>query len=595
MESMNSKFYKQKIRQQSLAKGTFILSLSIFLVKVLGMMFRVFVTGNIGPTGATCFTLAYEIYNPLFALSTAGLPIAVARIVSKNMATGNYRNVKEIYKITVPLFTILGISGTFIMLLASTFVPNIPFINIPDAKYAIAALSPTILFACLMSIYRGYHQGLKDVVPTAISEIIEASCKFFIGYIISYLIIKNGKIEFLTKGTVFGKAFENLDVAMSKGIIPIASAGAIFGVTIGAILGFIYLFLVHKKRGNVTIEKENIESIKFKIDKKQILKELLKTALPIGIGSIIFNISSFIDVTLILNRIQHAMKFNPQILLEQYRNVIPESSFNNVHGFLLGCFSFANPLTMMVPAVAQCFGTASLPTITRAYVKNNKELLKKSMESVIKMSLSCTAPAGIFISILGPNLLKIIYPHRPEAVFVASKIILVLGIGIIFQALSITLSSMLQAIGRMDLPLKITTTGLIIKIIINYLLVGIPEINIKGAGFSTFFGYLFILVFSFYFLFKETKVVPDVNNIFFKPITASCIFGISLTIFKFLFSTFLNNLFTLVFSLIFSSFLYFISLIYLKVINLKDIKNYKLVKKVLSFFSIFRKHVGQKQ
>ena len=109
------------------------------------------------------------------------------------MATGNYRNVKEIYKITVPLFTILGISGTLIMLFASTFVPNIPFINIPDAKYAIAALSPTILFACLMSIYRGYHQGLKDVVPTAISEIIEASCKFFIGYIISYLIIKNGK------------------------------------------------------------------------------------------------------------------------------------------------------------------------------------------------------------------------------------------------------------------------------------------------------------------------------------------------------------------------------------------------------------------
>ena len=97
MENMNSKFYKQKIRQQSLAKGTFSLSLSIFLVKVLGMMFRVFVTGNIGPAGATCFTLAYEIYNPLFALSTAGLPIAVARIVSKNMATGNYRNVKEIY------------------------------------------------------------------------------------------------------------------------------------------------------------------------------------------------------------------------------------------------------------------------------------------------------------------------------------------------------------------------------------------------------------------------------------------------------------------------------------------------------------------
>ena len=582
--SLNS-LSKNRTKHQSLAKGTFILTLSIFLVKVLGMMFRVFVTGNIGPTGATCFTLAYEIYNPLFALSTAGLPIAVARIVSKNMAIGAYRNVKEIYKTTIPLFLFLGLTGTALMLVASTFVPSLPFINIPDAKYAIIALSPTILFACLMSIHRGYHQGLRDVVPTAVSEIIEASCKFFIGYIISYLIIKNGKLEFLTKGTVFGKSYENLDVALSRGIIPIASAGAITGVTIGAILGFIYLCFAHKKRGS-GIEKEDLKAIKANSNKKQILNELLKTALPIGVGSIIFNISSFIDVTLILNRIQHVMKFSPQVLLEQYKNVIPTSSINNVHGFLLGCFSFANPLTMMVPAIAQSFGTASLPAITRAFVKKNKENLKNSMESVIKMSLVCTAPAGIFISILGPNLLKVIYPHRPEAVFVASKIVLILGIGIIFQALSITLSSMLQAIGRMDLPLKITTTGLIIKIIINYFLVGIPEINIKGAGFSTFFGYLFILIFSFYFLFKETKVTPNINNIFLKPIAASCIFGVSLTIFKFIFSKFLNNLFTLIFSLLLSLFLYFISLIYLKVINLKDVKNSKLMKKVQSFFGI---------
>ena len=124
------------------------------------------------------------------------------------------------------------------------------------------------------------------------------------------------------------------------------------------------------------------------------------------------------------------------------------------------------------------------------------------------------------------------------------------------------------------------------QLIINYFLVGIPEINIKGAGLSTLFGYLFILRFSFYFLFKETKVTPNINNIFLKPIAASCIFGVSLTIFKFIFSKFLNNLFTLIFSLLLSLFLYFISLIYLKVINLKDVKNSKLMKKVQSFFGI---------
>lgn len=590
MKDINLKEGKQKSNQQSLAKGAFILTLSIFLVKVFGMMFRIFVTGNIGPTGATCFTLAYEIYNPLFALSTAGLPIAVARIVSKNIAEHRYRNVKEIYKVTVPLFFFLGIIGTLLMLLAAVCIPNLPSINIPDAKYAIIALSPTILFACLMSINRGYHQGLRDVVPTAISEIIEASCKLFIGYLISFMVIKNCRNEFLANGTVFGEVFENLNVAMSKKIIPIASAGAILGVTIGAIFGFIYLCIAHKRRNKI-FTQQDINSSPLPSCKKDILKELLKTALPIGIGSVIFNISSFVDVALILNRIQHVMRIAPQALLEQYVNVIPEDilSGGKVHNFLLGCFSFSNPLTMMVPAIAQSFGTASLPAITRAFTQKNPEKLKNSIESVLKMSLICTVPAGIFVSVLGPNLLKILYPHRPEAVFVASRIILILGVAIIIQALSITTNSMLQAIGRVDLPLKITTTGLIIKIISNYIFVGIPQINITGAGISTFLGYLFIFIFSIYFVFKETKVKPDYWGVFFKPITANCVFGITLTILKFTLSTFMNNLLTTAFSLLISLILYFMALIYLKVINPKDIKSSKPYKKVASLLSKFKK------
>lgn len=565
----------KKNRKQSLAKGTFILTFSIFLVKVLGMMFRVFVTGMIGPVGATCFTVAYEIYNPLFALSTAGLPIAVARLVSKNIAMGRYKDVKKIYKVSVPMFFYTGLIGMFLMILASFFVPNL--MNIPDAKYAIIALSPTILFACLMSIYRGYHQGLRNVVPTAVSEIIEASCKFFIGFLFSFFIIDLSKKEFLQKGTFFGFSCSSLQEVMKK-ITPLASAGAILGVTIGSMLGFLFLYFTHKKIGS-GFTKEDLLTSPDPESKKNILKSLFKTAVPIGAGSIFFNIASFIDVTLILKRIRNVMLLDPDTLLSQYKNIIPSSNLDNVHGFLLGCFSFTMPLVMMIPAITQGLGTVSLPAVTRAFTKKDTEQLKKSVESVIKMTLLFTVPAGIFVSVLGPNLLKLIYPHRPEAVFVASKVIPLLGIATIFQACSLPVTSMLQAVGRVDLPLKIVSLGLILKIIVNYIFVGIPRINIGGAGLGTFVGYLFILIVSLFMLLKKNHIKPDFSKTFFMPLVAACSFGVSLVLFKFLFYRIFNNLFTVFISLFASLTLYFVFLVYLKIVAFEEIKKIPFIGK----------------
>ena len=188
-------------------QGTVILTGSLLLVKIMGILFRIFVTGMIGPTGATYFTVAYEIYNPLFALATAGLPIAISRMVSESVANGRYRDVKKIKKISSPIFLLTGTVGLLLMILGAFIIPRLPFVNVPGAFYSVITLAPTIFFACLMSIYRGYYQGLKNMTPTATSEVIEASFKFFIGYVTSYGIIRFGMREYLTNGTFLGKAY----------------------------------------------------------------------------------------------------------------------------------------------------------------------------------------------------------------------------------------------------------------------------------------------------------------------------------------------------------------------------------------------------
>ena len=114
-------------------QGTVILTGSLLLVKIMGILFRIFVTGMIGPTGATYFTVAYEIYNPLFALATAGLPIAISRMVSESVANGRYRDVKKIKKISLPIFLLTGTVGLLLMILGAFIIPRLPFVNVPGA------------------------------------------------------------------------------------------------------------------------------------------------------------------------------------------------------------------------------------------------------------------------------------------------------------------------------------------------------------------------------------------------------------------------------------------------------------------------------
>ncbi len=559
--------------EQSFIKGTVIMTSSLLMVKFMGILFRIFVTGMIGPTGATYFTVAYEIYNPLFALATAGLPIAISRMVSASVARGKYQDVKRIHKISIPIFLFTGSVGFTLMVIGAFTIPKLPFINVPGAVYSVLALSPTIFFACLMSIYRGYYQGLKNMTPTATSEVIEASFKFFLGYVSSYAIIMFGMNEYATNGTVFGKACETKEIAEAT-VMPFASAGAILGISIGAAAGFIFLFLYNKIKGD-HITEENLNSSPAPQSSKSIAKTLIFTALPIGIGAIIMNVAGLIDTTLILHRIQHIMETRPEELLSIYGDKISKTvveSKDGVHGFLMGCYSFTLPLMMLVPAITQAFGIVALPSVTRAWTLNDKNKLKKSIETVIRMTMLVTIPVGVIISALGPVILSVIYSRRPEAVSIASGIIPILGIATIFMATSTPICSMLQAVGRIDLPVKLITVGLIIKITVNYLLVGIPKINIQGAGIGTLVGYSFVLIVAMFMLCKETRIIPDFKNTVLKPIIASVFCGIASYSSIGIMSHFFSNIIALFISGILSLFIYIVSLFVLGAVKRADLQ-----------------------
>ncbi len=504
-------------QSSSFIKGTLVLGMSMVVVKIIGMIYKILLASIFGGLGNGIFNVTYELYNPLFTLATAGFPIAISRLVAEGMACKRYRDVRKIHQISIPFFVTTGVFCFLLMVFGCSVYVRI--INAPDARFSIYCLSPTILFGCLMSIYRGYYEGMQNMVPTAVSEIIEASCKLIIGLSLAYLTISYGQNQYNSYGKVFGKAFDN-EAEATNYIISYAVGAAIIGITLGSVFGFLYLLIRHKIKGD-GITRRDLYFAPRAATGKHTMRKLYKTALPIGLGAIIMSVAGTVDASLINIRIKSVMETVPDKLLEVYGSLVPYDlvQTGKTHIYLYGCYSYALTIMMLITAITQVFGQSALPSVTRAYTAGNKRMLKNSIESVMRLTTMFTFPAGLGLCVLSKPILSLLYSSAvSNEIEIASRVLQIMGIAVIFIATSTPLCSMLQAIGRVDLPLKLYGIGMVIKITLNYILVGIPFINIQGASTGSLVCYAFVCFVAVYFICKETKISLNFVTIVIKPL-----------------------------------------------------------------------------
>lgn len=494
-------------KKQSFLQGAAILTICLLVVKIIGMLYKVSLSRLYGPVGAGLLGNAYELYIPLFTLATAGFPIAVSRMVSESMSQGRYKDVRRIKEIAVPFFIVAGVICFLLMILFSFFY--IRFIHAADAFPSMLALSPAIFFGCLVSAYRGYYEGMRNMVPTAVSEIVEAVVKLGVGYTLAYIVMNYG-------GQLFGITDENT-------LIKYSVAAAISGITLGSFFSFLYIWLRYKIEGD-GITKDMYRSAPKPRSKRDTFNILLHTAIPIGLGALIMNIAGTVDASLIQRRLLSMMSNNSEALLSQYPGQIPEKNIQEgtVHTYLWGCYNYALTIMNLVVTVTQAFGTTALPNVTEAYTKGNKEALKHSIETVMRVTFVFTIPAGLGLTVLADPIIHVVY-GTTAGVDIAANVLRVMGIAVIVFAAATPMCSMLQAVGRVDMPLKLYAIGMLIKIVSNYVLVGIPEINIQGGSIGTLLCYTFVIIVAVYVLIKETGIVPNFKVVIIKPLIAAII------------------------------------------------------------------------
>lgn len=157
---------------QNFLHGALILAASALIVKLIGAFFKVPLANIIGGSGMGYFMTAYDFFNPVRSLAVAGIPVAVSKMVSEAVATGRFADARRTFRAALGLMCITGVLGT-----VGVFAFGELFADLagnPGASAAVLSIAPAIFCCCMISVYRGYYEGQRNMIPTALSQVFEA-------------------------------------------------------------------------------------------------------------------------------------------------------------------------------------------------------------------------------------------------------------------------------------------------------------------------------------------------------------------------------------------------------------------------------------
>ena len=530
---------KSSARSQSLLSGAFILVVATVLVKVIGALFKIPLSMLIGEVGRGYFSTAYEIYTPLYSISMAGLPVAVSRLVAKERSLGHFRDVRMIRRVSARLFLLMGVLGTVLLMLVA--YPYTKFIvKYVENVYCVLAIAPSIFFCCCMSTYRGYYEGMQNMLPTAISEVIEVVGKLIVGLGASYALLKSQLARFEAGQPVFGAIRETKEDALAA-IYPYAATTAVLGVTSGTVLGLVYLIIRHRLKGDGITKAQLLSSPK-PADGQTLAKIIVMTALPIAASSLVTNITNLIDAATIQARLQHAVEKAPDVIYSLYGVEFDEMKVadSQIVKYIYGIYNEVLDFKNLVPTITMTLGISAIPVLSAAWANQKRHSIKLAVESVIRVTMLISLPTGFGLAAVSYSLLDMFYPAATASI--GSTILAVYGCTIFIFAVSSPITSMLQAIGRTDIPLKSLVVGAVIKIVLNCILIGNPHININGAPIASIACYLVVVIINLYSIIKITEVKINFGSVFIKPCICSAISAFVAFLTNLVFGKFLGSL-----------------------------------------------------
>lgn len=479
---VNQAVRKTTVKKETFMQGVITLIFSQVLIKVLGLVYTLYLTNRegFGDKGNGIVAAGYQIYAMLLTISSIGVPNAISKLVSERVAIGDHKGAHRVFKIAFATFALIGLVGSLLLFLGANMIANY-WLQIPEAEMTLVALSPAIFFVAISSVMRGYFNGRQNIKATARSQTIEQIFKTALTIILVEIvaILSNISTEWM-------------------------AGGATLATTLATMSGFGYLYLFYKTRSK-EIASEIKSTVNYKYERvRTIIKKILIVSVPIALTAIMSSLNKNIDSFTVVRSLKQFM---------------PEDMAITQYGILGGK---VDTLTSLPLSINVAFSTALVPAISAAKARKDKKTISQKTSFSLLVSMLIGLPCTIGMCIFAGPILQLLFPNASSG----TTILQISSWTIIFTILDQTINGALQGYGKLKIPVISLGCGVIAKLILNLILVPIPAIGINGAAIGSVVCHLVAFAIAIVSLMKNIKLDLTFSKFVVKPVIATIMMGI---------------------------------------------------------------------
>lgn len=460
-------------------RGATILAAAGILSRLLGLFFKIPLYQMVGSYGNGIYGNVTAIYNTLLMVSTVGVPVAISKMVSENIARGEYQTAHRIFKVSMVTLIGLGTGSTLFLFFGAGWIietANWTYESLP----AMIAIAPAPLIISIVSAYRGFFQGFQIMTPTAFSQIIEQVTRVLLGVLLAWL---------------FSSRF---GVGMGVG-------GAVFGATAGGLVAGILLFALYKNFTSVNKKLLRQRTKRRQKTNRQLLKRLIIIAIPVTLTSALVSMFSTIDSFIYVGRLAVAG--------------VDEVTAT----MMFGDFTNAEILINIPLVLSGTLAVAMIPTISESFAKRDRAAMSQKIQLSIRVILLIAFPSCIGLSVLSGAIFDLLFPGSPYG----AAILQTFAFTTIFMMLSNTFQSMLQSIDRFRIPLFNLGIAMILRFITGWIFLAIPFFNIQGIVVSTLITFIYLTVANYMAVKRYAGVKIHWLHDLFKPLVSALVMGLA--------------------------------------------------------------------
>ncbi len=530
-----------------LAQGSILAMASIFS-RVIGLLYRLPLTGIIGKQGNDYYGTAFEIYSIILIISAYSIPLAVSKLVAARVSVGEIKSADRVLKGSLVFAASTGGTAALVVFFGADFFSGL--LKTPFASPALRVLAPVIFVVAVVGVLRGFFQGLGSMMPSAISQIVEQIINAIVSVVAAYFLFDLGLSIGKKKGdpdswaAAYGAAGGTLGTAL----------GAVF-----ALLFMIFIFWVYQRIWKRKLRRDRRSEA---VGYGEVMKTLVLTIVPVLLSTTLYNVSAIIDTGLFKNT-AHLQGYDVKQISDWW-----------------GVFTGQYRVIINVPvSIASAIAASSVPSLTAAHKSGDQGLVREQIDSATRFVMVIAFPCAMGLAVLAAPIMRLLFGDTDPT----SGLMLIAGaVSVVFYSLSTLSNGLLQGIDKLELPVRHAAVALVLQAGLLYVLMELFHLNIYAVIYANAFYALLMCVLNEIGLRRHSGAQWNVKKTILLPLLSSVVMGLGcFCVYHALYGLLGSNALATIMAILAAIPVYFITLIYAGGLSRQELSGFPKVGRLL--------------